>query len=305
MKTLFLRLLLIASIFIVIDQLAGVVLNKIRDNSPDGRYFKTRYSLENTKDDIIILGSSRGEINYIPKLIEDSLHLSCWDASRGGQGLPYMHAIEEGILARYTPKAFILNIEADILEYPPFYQEAGFLRPFYTSHKEIQPELDKISTHERFKMFFNLYAYNSSFYYLVRPYFFHDLDGKKEDKGWKPRDGEIHDSGRPFIVIDDHNPLNEEAVREFEAITNMLEERGIQLFLVISPNYGESTIRTSTVEYLKNYSEQHDIPLFNFSSDSTFVKSPEYFIDIQHLNKIGADLFTKKLIAKIKAAYKA
>lgn len=304
MKTLFLRLLLIASIFIVIDQLAGVVLNKIRDNSPDGRYFKTRYSLENANEEVIILGSSRGEINYIPKLIEDSLHLSCWDASRGGQGLPYMHAIEEGILARYNPKVFILNVEADMLEYPPFYHEAGFLRPFYASHKEIQPELDKISAHEHFKMFFNLYAYNSSFYYLVRPYFFHNLDGKKEDKGWKPRTGEFHDPGYPFAIIDDHNPLNTEAVNEFEAIAKMLEERGIQLFLVISPNFGESTINTSTIEYFTNYSKQHHVPLFNFSSDSTFVHSPEYFIDIQHLNVTGAEIFTKKLIEKIKAAYK-
>jgi len=303
-KKFFLRILAIGVLFALCDQGIGLILDQVRDHSPDGRYYKTAYSLDRSNEDVIILGSSRGEINYAPYLIEESLHLSCWDASRGGQGLPYMHAIEEGILNRYNPKVFILNVEADILEYPPFYQEAGFLRPFYKNHREIQPEMDKISPLEHTKLYSRLYAYNSSFYYLLRPYLFHDLDGKISDKGWKPRDGQMHDPGFPFEIVDNDRPLNPEAVEELETMVQELADRGIELFLVISPNYGEKTVHSSTIDYLTNLSKERDIPLFNFATDSTFVTHPELFIDIQHLNRTGAEIFTKKLIEKIKESHK-
>ena len=185
------RTLGVLFLLVLFDQLAGEILDYLRDHSPDGRYYKALYSLEQCNEDVIILGSSRGEMNYNPFIIEDSLKMTCWDASRGGEGMAYFRSIQEGILARYAPKLVILNVEGNMLEDPPSYVENGFLRPFYKDHKEIRPFINKISKYERLLMLSRLYAYNSSFYYLIRPYFIQGLDGNKEEKGWKPRDGHI------------------------------------------------------------------------------------------------------------------
>ncbi|GJM31925.1 MAG: hypothetical protein DHS20C18_09260 [Saprospiraceae bacterium] len=301
MKKLAINLSILLVILAVTDRALGGILDIIRDNAPDGRYFKARYSLNECDEDIIILGSSRGESNYAPYLIEDSLGMTCWNASRGGQGLSYFRCMEEGILNRYTPKWLILNIEADILDYAPLNEHAGFLRPFYNKHPEIRPILNEISWSEPLLMNSRLYAYNSSFYYLMRPYLIEGLDGKSIDKGWKPLLGKLNEATvAPFSIINTQLPLNEAAVRSFETFIKRIEQTDCQLFMVVSPNYGEQVKTTSTMQYLKAFSEKHNIPMFDYSADNFLTRHPEYFNDVQHLNKEGAIYFTRQLISKLK-----
>lgn len=296
MKKLCSRLVLIAVLLGGIDLAFGQLFGLIRDHSPDGRYYKAKYTLDEAQEDIIIIGSSRGERDYVPYLLEEAFHLSCWNASRGGQGLPYFRAVEAGIAKRHHPKLVIINLEADILEHPPFYQEMGFMRAFYKNHHDIQPVLNKISKNEKWKLKSNLYAFNSSFYYLLRPYLFHDLDGKNSDKGWKPSYGIWEDPGFAFEVVNNRKPLNRESVEEFATIVEHFQEQQVQLVFCIAPNYGEKTIATSSLRYIEEVAKDKEIPIFNFSADTTFITHPEDFIDIEHLNVDGAKLFTHKLI---------
>ncbi len=300
MKKIGIKLIVLFLILLVFDQALGGLLDVIRDHAPDGRYYKATYSLNACDEDIIILGSSRGESNYAPYLIEDSLKMTCWNASRGGQGLTYFRCMEAGILKRYTPKWLILNIETDILEYPPLEEHAGFLRPFYHKHPEIRPILNEISWSEPWLMKSRLYAYNSSFYYLMRPYLIKGLDGKSTDQGWKPLEQVLSDSHKEAIdIIDTNLPLNTDAVRGFEAFTHKILQTDCQLIFVVSPNYGEQVKRSSSLQYIKTFAEKNSIPLFDFSADPFLTTHPENFNDVQHLNRQGAIYFTNQLIAKL------
>ncbi|MBX2877531.1 MAG: hypothetical protein KTR30_35755 [Saprospiraceae bacterium] len=299
MNKLFARLLFITGLLVTIDLCFGQVFGFIRDQSPDGRYYKMKYTLDDAQEDIIIIGSSRGEINYVPYLFEEAFGLSCWNASRGGQGLPYFRAVEEGILQRHSPKLVVLNLEVDLLEHPPFYQEAGFLRVFYRDHPNIQSILNNISPNEKWKLQSNLYAFNSSFYYLLRPFVFHNLDGKISDQGWKPSYGSYEDPGFPFEVVDSRKPLNQASVQEFDTLVQHFIKQGVQLVFSITPNYGEKTIMTSSLQYIQAVADQNSIPLFNFSADDSFTKNATEYLDIQHLNVAGAKRFTNMLIDSI------
>lgn len=301
MRKLFTKIGLILVLLAIVDVLAGVALDWLRDHSPDGRYYKTKYSLETCNEDVVVVGSSRGEINYVSQILEDSLGMSCWNASRGGQGTPYFRAIQEGILARYAPKVVILNVDDNDLESPPNYEHAGVLRPFYQSCPPIRPVLDKTSTFEWLLLKSRLYAYNSSFYYLIRPYFVQGLDGKTSDKGWKPRlekmaasiDGKLEPE--PPKV-----PVHEESVALFETLVQKFRERGCQIFFVVSPNFGRTVGHSSAIEYLREQSKEHNIPLFVYSNDTAFITKPDYFVDPDHLNVEGAEIFTKHLVRQIK-----
>ena len=302
MVTIIKKLAVIAVCFLIIDQAAGLFLDLCRDKSPDGRYYKTKHSLETSDEDVVIIGSSRGEMNYNPFVIEDSLKVTAWNASRGGQGLPYFHAIQNGILNRYVPKIVILNIEGSMLEHRRFLAEAGFLRPFYQGHPETQPILNEISYFEKFYNRLRLFSYNSSYYYLLRPYLIKGLDGRREDKGWKPRDGRIHEI---FLrdtteIVKDTEPLNEGAVAEFEHIAKTFKEKGSRLFIVVSPNYQVYEDNTPTINYLRNFAKSNQIPLLIHSNDTTMIRNPDFFIDPDHLNRQGSTYFTKKLIGEIR-----
>lgn len=303
MKKLIFKICFILAILALCDRLAGLALDWFRDHSPDGRYYKTSYSLKTCKEELIIIGSSRGEQNYVPKIFEDSLGLACWNASRGGQGLPYFRAIEEGILDRYTPKVVILNVDENDLASPPDYEIAGILKPYYHSCPPIRPVLNKASNFEWLLMQSRLYEYNSSFYYLLRPYFIRGLDGETSDKGWKPNWGNIKaelTKKKEIEMETNKDSLNKEAVGLLETFVNKIRQRGCRLIFVVSPNYGRNSELSLTVKYLREKSKKDNIPLFVYSSDTSFITNPDYFADPDHLNVTGAEIFTRDLVHKIK-----
>lgn len=301
MTRLFKNVFIVLFLCTIADVAAGRLLDYLRDHSPDGRYYKAKYSLEDCKEDIVIIGSSRAEINYVPAIFEDSLRMACWNAGRGGQGLPYFRAIQEGILARYTPKIVLLNVEDYLLEKKPYYEEAGFIRPFYRNHKEIRPILNKISFYERFLLWSKLYAYNSSFYYLIRPYFFHNIDGKVSDKGWKPRQGAVEiNTGEPLVTESIDDPLQQESVQEFETFIKKFLDKGCHVFVVISPNCNRNLVTSTSNQHVESFCKKHNVPVYKYSNDLEWVTKPELFVDPDHLNVEGAQLFTKMIASRMK-----
>ena len=298
MKKLFMRILMLLILIIITDFLLGIILKQVLLHSPDGRYYKAYASLNERTDDVVILGSSRAETNYAPYIFEDSLSLSCWNAGRGGQKLPFWYAMSMGILKRYTPKIAIVNIEDDFLtdDLTDGYEHAGLLRPFYYDNPEIRPVIDRISKFERFLMLSKTYAYNSSFYYLFRPYFIKGLDGDREDKGWKTKKGNISVNDSGYIRVVTAKKLNNQTLELFEKFIDNLTSRGCQVYLVISPDYKRYFESTATIKYIE---KMDNVNYINLSCDTSIANNQKYFIDSSHLNVNGAIAFSKKLGSEI------
>ncbi|WP_117882579.1 hypothetical protein [Aureibaculum luteum] len=299
MFKLFYKLVILFLAFILVDFLLGFTLDSIIDKSPDGRYFKAQYSLESSKEDIMIFGASRAECHIAPSIIEQSLKMTCWNAGRGNQTLPFWISMAEGILKRHTPKLAILDIEADYLSsglsgsYEP---SAGMLRPFYREHKEIRPMINKVSVFEQYFNYSKLYAYNSSYYYLLRPYLIKGLDGKLEDKGWKPVTGQMQPDNSTQTIIDTKRVLNKETVKLFNELISNFTKKGCPVFIVISPRYNEIIKNTSTLDYIRN---MKNVYLVNFDDNIIFSKDYRNFRDESHLNKEAAIKFTNVLVEKM------
>lgn len=205
-----------------------------------------------SKDDIVIIGSSRAETNYVPHILEDAFGLSVWNAGRGGQGLPFWHAINLGMLERHTPKVVILNIENDFLELDPgnsSFERAGFLRPYYKKYPAIRPLINQISNSERFLIHSSLYAFNSSYYYLLRPFAFKGVDGKVDEKGWKPLAGQMGgDNIKKKAVIDKlEGPLDPRYVKMIEDFANILNEKGSKVVICVAADFMKNVINTPTL----------------------------------------------------------
>jgi hypothetical protein len=147
-----------------------------------------------------------------------------------------------------------------------------------------------------------LYAYNSSFYYLIRPYFVKGLDGKTIDKGWKPRQEKMNAGiKRELEIVTTKDSLDNESVALFESMIQEFKQKGCKLFFVVSPNYGRSVDSSFAIRYLMGKSKLENIPLFVYSSDTSFITKPEFFVDPDHLNVDGAKFFTKHLVHQIKS----
>ncbi|GGF44992.1 SGNH/GDSL hydrolase family protein [Echinicola rosea] len=303
MRRLIKNMAIIIASFLVMDFLIGTVLDATLKNSPDGRFYKIQYTLSDCVDDIIIYGSSRAESNYVPKVFRDSLGLSCWNSGRGGQSLPFMYAMNKAVTERHSPKIAIINVEDIFLEYREeehsfFDRAAGILRPFYIDHPSVRTIVNHNSYAEPYLNYSNLYAYNSSYYYLLRPYAIEGLDGKIEDAGWKPKPGKLKSQKYEQRVVQEDNELNPEYVALFDEFITSLRNRGTQVYVITSPNYKEKVVSTRTLEYIKN---RKDIVFFDFSNDTRFTDNKTYYNDPNHMNRTGAIAFSAEIAKKIKS----
>lgn len=299
LRKLLYRIGIVVIILVSIDFIAGIFLDAVLENSPDGRYYKANYTLNECKDDVIILGSSRAETNFAPFVFEDSLNLSVWNAGRGGQGLPFWYASQQGILANHSPKIAIINVEYDFLsgELQGSYERAGFLRPFYKKAPAIQPIINEISTYEKYLVNSKLYVYNSSFYYLFRPYFFKGLDGPIDGKGWKKIKG-VLSSEVNLSVVEHSKALNPDSIKLFEQMIHDFQSKNCSVFVVISPNYGKYVESSETLDYLK---KERGFSLLDESRNLNFIENNKLFNDKDHLNTKGAILFSQVIAGKIKS----
>lgn len=300
MKKIFKSLFILIIALVILDFSIGRLLETVLEYAPDGRYYKANYSLNKCTEEVIIFGSSRAESNYAPFIFEDSLNIKCWNTGRGGQTLPFWFAMEEGIVSRYTPKIAIINVEKDFLasNLKEGYEHSGFLRPFYYGNQEIRPVINKISNFEKFYMYSRIYAFNSSFYYLFRPFLVKGLDGNLKDNGWKTKDQNMSTKISQLKKYNSSLKLNPKAIQLFETLVSNLTSGGCKVYIAISPNFGIIVESTPTIDYLKKMSK---ITLLNVSNNPAFSINNQYFKDIHHLNTKGAIAYSKEICHMILA----
>jgi len=295
------KIFVILVLLVGLDLVFGFVMNSLIKNLSDGRFYKVNYTLSKANEDIIIIGSSRAEYDYMPQVLEDSLGMTCWNAGRGGQSLPFWYAMAKGITARYDPKIVILNIEPLLLSeensQSNYDRMGGMLRPFYHSNRNIQPIIDSISPFESYKMLSNFYAFNSTYYYLLRPFAFKNIDGKTEDKGWKTKNKTWLSNVDKMLVVNDDEPLNDKTVLFFNRIIDLFDKDKTKIYVVIAPDYGQSYHHTATISYLEKMST---VKFLNLGRDIFSEKDNTCFQDPQHLNEKGALIFSKELAKSLK-----
>jgi len=291
----------LAIVIVISDLLGGIFLTKLLSNSPDGRYFKTIYTLDQSNEDIVIFGSSRAEANYVPAVFEEVLGKKTWNAGRGGQGLPFWYGLFLGMKDRHIPEIAIINVENNFLrkeDNTETFERAGFLRPFYKTHPSLQMIINKISFFESYVMKSDFYAFNSSYYYLLRPFFFKGVDGKIEDKGWKPLIGKMMvDKVEPRIINENGEELNQEMEQMFLGFVGELTNKGSMVFVCISPDFGRKVTKTPTLTYLQTIKE---INLVDFSASEDFITNPGFYKDRDHLNFEGGRKYSEAVAIEIK-----
>jgi hypothetical protein len=101
--------------------------------------------------------------------------------------------------------------------------------------------------------------------------------------------------------------LDQKSVALFEVFIQECKKMNINLFLVYTPEYieGQSFVsnRTEVVDIFKNLSKQYNLTFFDYSNDEICLDK-NLFYNAIHLNKYGAEMFTKKLASDLKAQLK-
>ncbi len=293
MKRFLLRVALLFCVIAIADWSFGVCMNYIVNSIDVGGQGNDNYICNISKDDIIIMGSSRAERHYNALMIEDSLGMSCYNCGVAGNGIILDYGRLMMIKERHDPCIIICDINPsfDLWENDN-HTYLGWLKSRYDRHgvADIFYSIDKT---EKYKMISRMYRYNSKFLQNVFVYLTKiSYDGGI--KGFRPIDEEF-DSMKVLNDEDGDNRDYKFDSLKIRYINDFIKlSKGAKLVFVISPVwYG---MDTKSFEPLEAICRVNNIPLLDYSNSPKYVHNNQYFKDGTHLNARGANEFTSDLI---------
>ena len=296
----FLKLLLLTGIVFLIDFSIGNLLRHFYFKQQSGTQYRTTYSFEKTREDILIFGSSRATHHYIPDVFEKELGQSAYNVGKDGEVIFYHYCVLQSVLKRYTPKMIVLDFHnSDLQKDERGYDRLSILLPYYKTHPEVRAIADLKSPFEKWKLCSSIYPFNSSIFSIAVGNAQFNKNRREEQKGYLP----IYKVWNSPI-----EPDPEEAEKGVDSVKSKLFEsfikdcvdRKIKLFVVKSPTYVKQIGTDPYVAEAKKITAQYNVPFWDYSNDSVFiVDNGKYFSDRSHMNNTGAQLFTTTLIKRI------
>lgn len=120
-------------------------------------------------------------------------------------------------------------------------------------------------------------------------------------KGWKPLDGTLDTTG---VKAEEYPyPISSEKAQLMKRFIQDCKSKDIKLFITVSPMYICS--QEDIYRFPKELAQANGIPIIDHFRDSAYVGHAELFYDFGHLNRQGAEKFSKQLCNELKERLRA
>ncbi len=247
--------------------------------------------------DVIVLGSSRAQHHFIPRIIERNSGMSAFNAGADGQGLYYSLCVLDLLLQETRPRIVLWNLDykdLDPARRPEQLQRLGVLLPFYDRAEVIRDLWAMNGTAARVKVLSRTYRFNS----LALSVFKNLFVAPGEPDGYIPmprRAGGFRPI--PFDHIDQEaDPV---AIALLESALRRCSRLGIRTILLNAPRHWADG---PPVEFNERFGRQFAALASSIDGvefwDLDEVHLPEFrdarwFADSGHLSHEGAERFTR------------
>lgn len=294
-----LKLLAFLLLVYVADFFIGNLLNNFYFKQNSGFQYRTTYAIDKTRADVLVFGSSRANHHYYPEIIESKLSMTNYNAGRDGNFIFYNYAVLEAILKRYTPKIVVLDVvKGEFRENAESYDRISTLLPYYDSHPEMRQVIELKSQFERVKLFSKIYPYNSSIFSIAIGNTEHNKKKWNDYNGFVPLNRKIAYTAKGDTTINDFK-IDSVKIEYFESFIKQCKNKGIQLFIVVSPYFLISKVTDKSIIIARKIAIDNNVNFLDYSQDTTFRLNHDLFADYSHLNLDGAKLFSRKFMEDI------
>ena len=253
--------------------------------------------------DVWVIGSSRARAHIDSKVLEDSLGMNVYNLGLDGYTFDMQYCRFKLAMAKNKKPAYIIHS----LDYGTFTKNPELYQPEQFTPYFNEPILTK---NMRDYAGFNSWDYSLPLVRFVGQHeqILHALKISLRPSGNKgnrykgfystyiPWTNEFEEARKknPHLI----QPVDTGYQRLFEQYLQEVNKLGIKLIFVFSPVYieGQEYISNSKdlLHTFSTYSKKHHIPFFDYSNDSIcFNKS--FYYNTTHLQKSGADVFSRKL----------
>ena len=261
------------------------------------------YSLFENKSistDIAIIGASRAVRHYNPQIFSKRMDCGVKVFGKTNRGVIFHYAILKTMLnSTITPPKIVLlevaetdiNIRTDLT----YEEELSVLYPFYYSEPAVREVLDDVlDKKELFMMkYSSLYRNNSK----IIPYFVSLFKGRASSLlyGYLPL---YNVWTKPIAVKKENVKVDPVKIRYMNNVFELCKQNKIKLVVLMSPSYrilqGEKW-----KEKIKAMAVEYNIPVIDYEQDSTFLAHQEWFNDSYHLNKVGSDIYSNRIVDEL------
>jgi len=295
-KTLLSRALLLTSILVVLDQAGGRLLEHYYRKVKSGSEYKTIYALEESREPLIVMGSSRAYHHYVPALLQQGLGRDCYNLGRDGVGVLYDYAVYRTICDRKAPEMMIIDINLEEFTDQELARQLLYhLLPHYDENDYIKEVVQLRSRFEWLKVQSRLYRFNSQLFYIALNNM--RSTGTDTAKGYLPLQGKLDQAPEQGHI---GQAADELLARYFEKLLEETRRHHTRVAVCVSPVYRRYPGNTASVARAAGLCRRYGIPFLDFSQDKRFLEHPELFRDVAHLNDSGAHLYTSLVVEALK-----
>lgn len=295
------KVLLFFVLIALIDIASGFGFNYLRSHAKGGDTQKNYYISEQCCDDILILGSSRAARHYDPQVLEDSLHMSCYNCGEPGCGIITAFARYGMIEQRHKPKLVIYEISPlyDYFILDDNSKYLGRVRQYANKPPVRQMFIELGDELESVRLWSNMYLNNSFIFHNVLDNVMSDGNGN----GFKPLHGIIKSDAQEGARVNNYWQTDSVKLSYIENLIIKFQKDSVGLCFMVSPRYiSEENARKQDSDYvtLACLCDKYGIPFINHTYMEGISNKHEFFQDFGHMNKDGAKRYSEAIVADLK-----
>ena len=258
--------------------------------------------------DIAVYGSSRAWVQIDPEIIEDILDKEVYNFGIDGHNfrIQYLRHLEFLKLNK-KPKHILLSVDVFTLEKrKDLYQKEQFL-PYMLWDKNIRTftsNYQGFSTADYYIPFLR-YVGNNKVFKEVKTMMLKKDTALYRNKGYRGIDKKWELSVDSILAGEQKYKIkfHKETISLFEQFIMECLKNNITLTLVYAPEFikGQNFVsnREEAMEYYRNISKKYELNFLDYSQDDLSFRK-NLFYNTSHLNRVGAQLFSRKLAQDFK-----
>ncbi len=256
--------------------------------------------------DIVIYGSSRAWLHINSTMMEDSLKINTYNLGINSHNF-WLEYFRHSLLLKYNkkPKLIIHALDMATLDKRVDLFNPDQFLPYMLFNKEMKSVINGYKGYTNADFIIPLLRYYGKkdailgvIKYCLHP----NKNPVKRIKGYEgASDLSWHnDLDKAKKQMNFYQPkLDTATIRLFEKHLADCKQQGIKILLLYTPEFIDGQMftknREEVIAIFRNFGFKYNVPFMDYSND-TMSYQKKYFFNAEHLNKLGAEIFTKKLI---------
>jgi hypothetical protein len=258
---------------------------------------------------VLIYGSSRAWLHFDPKMISDSLNTTAYNLGINGHNFWLQYFRHQLLLKKDSqPKLIIHSLDYFTLEKrPDLYNPDQFL-PYMLFDQDIEQTIAGYKGYQPvdYKLpLIRYYGKKEALGHVVRIMLKSGGDTLVRIRGYRGDEKQWNSDliNAKKLMAAYTIKLDSASIALFDQYLRECRDKKIKIIFVYTPEHidGQQFVKNREAIMLlyKGFSEKYKIPFLDYSNHPISFQR-QYFYNASHMNKGGAELFTRDLIGELK-----